>query len=82
MLIGRYFTFAIAVVLINIASFPDAARGNESGLFRPGFPPWPTPPKRPLVVPLRAAMRPPWLCVAVGLSTADFCQRVFMASSG
>jgi hypothetical protein len=47
MLIGRYFTFAIAFALINIASFPDAARGNESGLFSPGFPPWPTPPNIP-----------------------------------
>ena len=47
MLIGRYFTFAIAVALINIASFPDAARGHESGLFSPGFPPWPTPPNVP-----------------------------------
>jgi hypothetical protein len=47
MLIGRYFTFVIAFVLINIASLPDAARGNESGLFSPGFPPWPTPPNIP-----------------------------------
>ena len=38
--------------------------------------------KRPCMVPLRAAMRPSWLCLAVGLSAADFCQRVFMASSG
>jgi hypothetical protein len=33
-----------AFALINIASLPDAARGNETGLFSPGFPPWPTPP--------------------------------------
>jgi hypothetical protein len=47
MLIGRYFTFVIAFVLINIASLPDAARANESRLFSPGFPPWPTPPNIP-----------------------------------
>ena len=44
MLIGRHFAVAIAFALINIASLPDAARGNETGLFSPGFPPWPTPP--------------------------------------
>ena len=44
MLIGRHFAVAIAFALINIASLPDAAWGNESGLFSPGFPPWPTPP--------------------------------------
>src|SRR6516225_9087535 len=27
-------------------------------------------------------MRPPWLCVAVDLSAANFCQRISMASSG
>jgi hypothetical protein len=47
MLIGRHFTFVIAFALINIASLPDAARGNEKGLFSPGFPPWPTPPNIP-----------------------------------
>ena len=47
MLIGRHFAVAIAFALINIASLPDAARGNESGLFSPGFPPWPTPPNVP-----------------------------------
>jgi hypothetical protein len=69
MLIGRHFAVAIAFALINIASLPDAARGNETGLFSPGFPPWPTPPNVPS-----------W-CFAVGLPAADFCQRTSMAAA-
>ena len=39
MLVRHHFAVAIAFALINIASLPNVARGNESGLFSPGFPP-------------------------------------------
>ena len=44
MLNWRYLMLAIAFALVNTASSTDATGAGESGLFSPGFPPWPTPP--------------------------------------
>jgi hypothetical protein len=44
MLNWRHLTLAIAFALVNAASPTGAARAGESGLFSPGFPPWPAPP--------------------------------------
>jgi hypothetical protein len=82
MLIGRHFAVAMAFALINVAALPDAARANESGLFSPGFPPWPTPPNIPSRCRYERQCGHHGLCLAVGLSAADFCQRISMASSG
>jgi hypothetical protein len=44
MSIRRRVALAVTSGLIGFALLPHAARAGESGLFAPGFPPWPAPP--------------------------------------
>jgi len=80
MLIGRHFAVALCAYQHRLVT--RRRPGQRDRVIQPRISAVANTAKRPFMVPLRAAMRPPWMCFAVGLPAADFCQRVFMASSG
>jgi hypothetical protein len=75
MLNWRHLTLAIAFALINAASSTDAARAGESGLFSPGFPPWPAPPNA------SSWCRREWQCGRHGCSWQGLCPPQTFATS-
>ena len=75
MLNWRHLTLAIAFAVISAGSSTDVARAGESGLFSPGFPPWPAPPNA------SSWCRREWQCGRHGCSWQGLCPPQTFATS-